>query len=175
MADWLVNGQLDIAALDKLEADIRAVSDSNKALDQVVRAAKLGRPMTVAFRCTHSGRFYPSSYAKDWGKKTGIGLGPDIVSECLDSQYHVDPPLLRGVRRAEDVMHPVVVCMAQVDFVVIPEEDFAAGRLILAADDEFMEERIKIIRDNQLRHPESKIRMYTAEYLGATGERRAHA
>lgn len=103
--------------------------------------------LVPAFRCSHSGKYYPGDYAKNWGRKYGIGLGPIPVSECLDTQDH-----MAAVESADDpasLMKPVGNTLAQVDFCLVPESEYNDNRLILAADDPRMVLRKRIVWENQ--------------------------
>jgi len=101
----------------------------------------------MAFRCRHSGLYYPPDYAKEWGRKYGIGLGPHPVSEILDTNYNakiatceVDP---------SRTMFPVGVTKGQLDFVMVTHEEYNANKAILAIDDPRMEKRAKIVQEKQ--------------------------
>lgn len=118
-----------------------------------------------AFRCSHSGKYLPPDYIKQWGRKYGIGLGPEPVSECLDSQYHMPvavPEDGLGLKDYASAMHPVGVTRAQIDHVEIEEEEYEANRLILHRDDPRMQERVKILQRNQGKNPDSKIKALQA-------------
>lgn len=136
----------DIAVM---QDNLKSVTDKLTILDQLVKSAKLGQPMVMAFRCTHSGLYFPANYAKEWGKTTGIGLGPSVCSEALNSQYHIAPNMEK-VRRIEDIMHPLEHTFAQVDLVTVPQDEFAANQLVLAVDDQDMSQRAKICRQKQI-------------------------
>lgn len=100
-----------------------------------------------AFRCSHSGKYYPHDYAKEWGRKYGIGLGPVPVSECLDTIE--GQPIVESSDDEATLMRPVGVTCAQVDFVEVEESEYEANRLILAIEDPRMITRSEILRRNQ--------------------------
>lgn len=160
------DGTLNFAALDILESEVRAVTDSNREIDRVIKAAKLGAPVKVAFRCSHSGLFFPSDYAKEWGRKYGIGLGSQVVSESLDSDYSTQPqgPNTIRVRNVLQLMHPVQTSQAQVDFVVVPEAEADEKSLIPAHEDADMGRRVAILFAKQMNNPASQLRYLVAEY-----------
>jgi len=98
--------------------------------------------------------FYPGDYAKNYGRKYGIGLGPDPVSECLDSEYDTAPPAITPeIRRIEQIMFPVRNSKAQLDLMLVSPEEYAANRAILAIDDPRMEARATLVRAKQLKNP----------------------
>lgn len=169
---WLDDkGKLNIEALDQLAADLKAVTDSTASLDQVVKDAKLGRPTVVAFRCSHTGMFFPSDYVKQWGSKYGIGLGSSPISESLNSQYDVAPPSMQGRTKSNkfQMMHPLESSKAQIDYVIIPEDEYKANSLIIANEDEDMSARVQVLYDKQMVHPRSQLRLLMAQYNLTTG------
>jgi hypothetical protein len=108
--------------------------------------------------------YYPADYLEKWGIGYGVGLGPTVVSECLDTIYTSEPPELKYCRSIDDIQHPVQVCHAQLDFVMVPKADFDANLLIAHEDDIEMQLRRPIILANQLANPLSKIGMYRAQF-----------
>lgn len=102
--------------------------------------------MVKCYRCSHSGLYFPEDYVKEWGKKYGIGLGNVPVSEVLDTDYHskIDTTV-----RGEKMMHSVGVTRAQLDFCIIPEEEYEANKAIIAVNDPDYSQRIDIIRSKQ--------------------------
>lgn len=154
---------------EELELYVKAVTDRLTVLDQIIKSEKLGQPKVMAFRCTHSGLYYPANYVKEWGKTTGIGLGSSVVSESLDSQYHLAPEMTR-VKRIEDIMHPLEHSFAQVDMVTIPEEEFLANQLILANDDPSMERRAAICRGKQLQKG-GRVALLQSEFARVMGRK----
>jgi len=61
-----------------------------------------------------------------------------------------------GVGSYLDCIHPFGVTKTQVDCVFLPESE-TGERLILHEDDPSYRERVKIIREKQLKNPRSKI------------------
>jgi len=147
--------------MEQLEAEVLRFGTRLTALDAIVAAEKLGRPKTLAFRCAHSGLYFPPTYIKDWGRVTGIGLGPEPVSECLDTVYDgVTFPPMDRVRDVEALARPHVVTMAQLDLAAVPVEEFQAAQLILAIDDPDCEERGKILLEKQIqKDPDLRIKV----------------
>jgi hypothetical protein len=171
MTMWLnKDGTINTAALDALEASLRAVTDSSAALDAVIKGAKIGAPVVVAFKCNHSGLYLPDDYVKNWGKPYGIGLGPDPVSEVLDSDYDTAPPKPdENTMDINTIMHPLRVTRVQVDLVTIPEEEYNANQAILAVDDPRMLARAKICRSKQLDNPKGRLRTLEANWMALSG------
>jgi len=142
----------------KLLADVRSVTDRMDAMDLIVKAARLGEEMITVFQCGHSGMFFPGDYVRNWGKFYGIGLGPHPVSECLDSEYDTPiPRITPDIRSIEQIMHPLTITFAQVDFDVVPVSLFEENALILAKDDPHLVERATLIRKKQLANPRSQL------------------
>lgn len=101
-----------------------------------------------AYRCRHSGLYFPEDFVKEWGKKYGHGMGPRPVSECLDTHYHLPPA--KAFDGTE--MHPVGVCYADVDLVDITAEAFEAKQAILQVDDPDLTLRTRILCGKQKDH-----------------------
>lgn len=100
-----------------------------------------------AFRCARTGLYFPADYVEEWGRKYGIGLGPEPISEALTNRY--DIPIAES-RDDDTTMHPVGVCRSQVDLVDIPEEEYTAKQAVLAITDTDMRVRGQIMRGRQL-------------------------
>lgn len=100
-----------------------------------------------AFRCAHSGLYFPEDYIKNWGRKYGKGLGPTPCSEVLDSQDHMAIAICD--RDLKKTMQPVGNTFAQVDMVEVEETEYIANRAVLAEDDPYMEQRSLIIQAKQ--------------------------
>lgn len=149
---------------EELEQVTTQVTSSKAFIDAMVAANKKGVNLVPAFRCGHSGMYYPSDYLEEWGIGYGVGLGPTVVSECLDSIYTTEPAELKYCRSIDDIQHPVQVCHAQLDFVMVPKSEYDANLLIAHQDDLEMQLRRPIIIANQLDNPMSKIGMYRTEF-----------
>lgn len=100
-----------------------------------------------AFRCARTGLYFPADYVEEWGRKYGIGLGPEPISEALTNRY--DIPIAES-RDDDTTMHPVGVCRAQVDLVDIDEEEFERKKAVVALTDTDMRLRGQIMRGRQL-------------------------
>lgn len=150
--------------LEELEADLKAITDQvGGILDKVEQ-----KGFVPAFRCGHSGLWYPSDYVKQWGRFYGFGLGPTPVSECLDSEYDVSPPAVTpDIRSIDQLMHPVRFSMAQMDFDLVAPATLESLKPILAIDDPYMERRANILRQKQLANPRGRIRNLHAAWLEA--------
>jgi len=113
------------------------------------------------FRCARTGLLYPADYVENWGRKYGIGLGPEPVSEALVNNYGGDIAINRDNMLS---MRPVAVCKAQVDLVDIPDKSPELKRMaILAIDDPHMDERAQVMRERQREHDPKMRRIYEDE------------
>jgi len=139
-------------------------------LDNIIKAARLGEEHTLAFRCSHSGKYFPPDYTKEWGRKYGIGLGPEPVSETLDSDYLSVLPGLEKLKRPEQLAYAVNSSQAQIDLVEIPLGLFETQSLILAADDPDVERRMDVILPRQLNNS-PLLRAMHADFLRKKGAR----
>ena len=117
-----------------------------------------------AYRCSRTGLYFPGDYAAEWGRKYGKGLGPNVVSEALVNLYGSDIP---AAQRAEQTMHPVAVCCAQVDLVQIEETEYAANRAILQEEDLDMTQRMTVMRGRQLVNSDKLARIFPEESANA--------
>lgn len=149
--------------IEELESQLLSVTDQvGRLMDKMSRTG-----FVPAFQCGHSGLYLPGDYLKNWGRLYGIGLGPNPVSEVLDTDYDIAPPdITPEIRRIEQIMHPVGPCMTQVDFLLVDPEEFKASRAVLAHEDEQMEERARIVRARQLINPRGRLRVMQAKWEG---------
>lgn len=148
------DGQLDVAALDELEGNLKAMTDKvGGYIDRL-----LGKGFVPAFRCAHSGLLYPGDYLKKFGQDYGIGLGNSPVSECWDSIYELEPNF-NNIRGLDQVMHPVRSSCAQVDYIEVHPATLEDKLLIAAKDDPHGEERSRIVRANQLKNPQGRLQV----------------
>lgn len=154
---------------EEMEMEIKRVTSRLTMLDEIIKSERLGEPKMLVFRCSHSGKLFPGNYAKEWGRTTGIGLGEDVVSETLDSLYHVSPPPIESVSDPMDLMHPLQSTMAQVDLLTIPTAMFAENALILHHQDKNYSKRKAIIHANQMRKSGSRIAAFMAEWARING------
>lgn len=171
MNNWLKpDGTLNLDVLDALKANLDAVTDSNAEIDKVIKGAKIGAPVVVAFKCNHSGLYYKSDFVKQWGRIYGHGLGPDPVSEVLDSDYYTDPPkVTESTMDINSIMHPLNVTKVQVDLMTVPVDEFNANQAIVAMEDPRMFKRAAILRANQLKNPLGKLRTLQANWMILNG------
>ena len=110
------------AKYDLLEANVKAITDRLDIVDKIFAKAKMGIEMQLVFACGASGLYFPADYVRLWGKPYGDGLGPDVCSETLQSNYDVAPPEPdRNTRSMDQIMHPLFVSRAQVDVEVTLE------------------------------------------------------
>lgn len=105
--------------------------------------------LVKAFRCSHSGKYFPADYTKQWGRKYGVGLGPTPVSETLDSAMDF-PVCVPESGDMDKAMHPMGVTHAQVDFCWVEEAEYEANKLVLHHEDRDYSKRAKILRENQI-------------------------
>jgi len=167
ISKWLnPDGTINIKELDDLESALLATTDKTGGLMDIV----LQKGFVPAFTCNHSGLLLPGDYVKQWGRDYGIGLGPDPVSEVLDSDYDTAPPAITPlIRRIEQIMHPVGPCFAQVDRVMVHPDAFEKQKAIIAGNDPEMEERARIVRGNQLKNPRGRLRTMQAAWEAKGG------
>jgi hypothetical protein len=150
---------------EQIEEALAAITSRLTVLDTILKAAKAGRVMVMAFHCNHSGLYFPADYCKEWGKLYGIGLGSAVVSEVFDTDYNIPPPDIDPtIRRIEQIMHPVRIAGASVNLVTIGEEYYKTNLAICAKDDPFVERRAAIVRAKQLVNPHSTLRVLQAAW-----------
>jgi len=129
---------------------------------------KYNKGLVPVFRCSHSGLYFPASYAKEWGRAYGIGLGPHPVSEILDTDY--DAPLdMRDVVPLENISHPVQHCFAQVDWDMVTPADAGANMAIPAMGDHAMRRRMQIILRKQWQNPKGRLKRYRTDLVSVFG------
>lgn len=146
------------AKYDLLEANVKAITDRLDIVDQIFAKAKMGIEMQLVFACGASGLYFPADYVRLWGKPYGDGLGPDVCSETLQSNYDVAPPEPdRNTRSMDQIMHPLFVSRAQVDAILVEVNEAKASMAILDHEDTGMYLRSPILRAKQLSNPSSKI------------------
>lgn len=126
--------------------------------------------MAFFFRCARTGMYFPADYVEEWGKKYGIGLGSEPISEALTNRY--DIPIAEAAD-AKRTMHPVGVCRAQVDLVDVPEEVAAERMAVLAIDDPNMNRRAAIMRDRQLLHGNKMQQLFPEEAAAVKAKEKA--
>lgn len=142
----------------KLLADVKSVSDSLKKVDAILKANRLGVNVKMVFVCGDSGLLYPSDYLRNWGKPYGIGLGPHPVSESLQSEYEVDPPMITSATKSLDqIMHPLRSSCAQMDCLLVDVDNPQYAFAVIAAMDPDYELRAPILRAKQLANPRSRL------------------
>lgn len=152
--------------LEELELVVKDLTDKvGSVLDRVVT-----KDMRLVFRCGASGLYFPDNYVKEWGKLYGIGLGPHPVSETLQSDYDAAPPeITPAIRDLAQIMHPVYVSFAQVDWDMVAAPAALAKSAILAKDDPNMDRRAAIVRQKQAVNPASRTKMLEMKWLQLRG------
>ncbi len=156
-----------------LLANVKSITDRMALVDEVFRQMKLGRNMVLAFICGHSGLYFPGNFLRDWGREFGIGLGPDPVSEVLNTDYHTPlPSITRDTRSIEQIAYGVESTRAQVDalLVDIDQVNREQAWAVLATEDPYIEKRMAIIRPRQLNNPlGGALRMLQTEWVRQNG------
>lgn len=154
-----------VSEVEGLEQILAGFTSDLSTIDKILKAAKMGVEMEPVFQCGHSGLYFPRDYLNQWGRKYGIGLGPTPCSECLDTEYELDPPpITPQIRDISQIAHPVYVTKAQVDFDLVEVNHFRSNRLICAIDDPFMEKRAMLVRGKQLLNPRGKLHTMQAAW-----------
>jgi hypothetical protein len=168
ISKWLnPDGTVNTKALDDIEEALFATTSQTGGLMDIV--TKKG--FVPAFVCNHSGLYLPGDYVKMWGRSYGIGMGPDVSSEVLDSDYDTDPPAITpSIRNISQIMHPVGPCFSQVDRTLVHPSAFEKGKAIMAHEDTEMESRCIIVRENQLKNSRGRLRVLQASW-NAKGSR----
>jgi hypothetical protein len=142
----------------ELVENVKSITDRLNIVDEILKAARLGRNMVMAFVCGESGLLYPADYVKNWGKLYGIGLGPSPVSESLQSEYDVAPPALTSeIQTLEQIMHPLRSSCAQMDTALVDAASFASQSAVLVLGDEKMRKRAPILYAKQINNPRGRL------------------
>ena len=160
--NWLNgDGTINLAALQEIEEALKATTDQTGGLMDIV----LQKNFVPAFVCNHSGLLLPGDYVKEWGRKYGIGMGPDVSSEVLDTDYYTAPPdITPQIKSIEQIMHPVGPCFSQVDRVMVAPTQFSLDKAIIERDDTDMHVRAKIVRARQMVNPLGRLRVMQAAW-----------
>jgi hypothetical protein len=159
---WLnADGTVNIAALEEIEAALKATTDQTGGLMDIVHH----KGFVPAFVCNHSGLLLPGDYVKEWGRKYGIGMGPDVSSEVLDTDYHTAPPAITpDIKRIEQIMHPIGPCFSQVDRVMVSPAQFSFDQAVMEREDTDIQIRGKILRAKQLINPMGRLKVMQAAW-----------
>jgi hypothetical protein len=103
-----------------------------------------------AYRCSHSGLYFPEEYVKQWGRVYGKGLGKHPVSTVYDSKDI--RPFVDPLKHPSNLrLKPVGVTRAQLDFVMVDEAEFNANRAIIPDTPENKLAIAKIMADKQMK------------------------
>lgn len=162
MKKWLLNdGTVDVTALQEIEDALLSITDQVGGLmDRVMQ-----KGFIPVFRCTHSGLLLPGDYVKNWGRVYGVGMGPNPLSEVLNTNYDLRlPEITPDIQSLDQLMHPVEVSAAQVDWLMVhpSEAQFA----VPAAGDANMKIRGQILRDKQANNPANRMAVLRAKWRG---------
>lgn len=151
--------------LEALVMNVKAISDRLTIVDKILKERGAGVDMVLAFQCGHSRLYYPADYVKEWGKLYGIGLGPDVCSEALNSAYDVPPPAITpAIRSIDQIMHPLMHCRSQMDTVLVERSIFHKGKAVLGVEDGWYQRRAPILRNKQLQNPRGQVRILQMRY-----------
>lgn len=162
ISKWLsADGGINTAALDEIEAALKATTDATGGLMDIVTQ----KGFVPAFVCNHSGLLLPGDYVKGWGRDYGIGMGPDPSSEVHDTDYDTPPPQITNeIRSILQIQHPSGPSFAQVDRVMVHPSQFKATAAIVVKDDRTVEKRASILRANQIKNPRGRLRTMIAAW-----------
>jgi len=150
--------------MEEIEASLAAFTSKLDDIDKILAARGLGKNLIPVFRCGASGLYFPHDYVKEWGKLYGIGLGPHPVSETLQTEYEIAPTVTKQMRSVEEIMHPLLVCQAQVDWDLVDKKEADAKWAVKAEEDPYMAKRVPILRAKQLANPRGQLRIFQAEF-----------
>lgn len=142
--------------LEELETALKTATDKISVIDDVINGKA-----NLVWRCSHSGLMYPADYVSQWGRKYGISLGKEVVSECLDTNYHVKPISPDKARRPEHIMFPFGFSRASVDAFFVPLEVANKNMPVLHNDDPLYETRTPILRAKQMAKKDSTLKILT--------------
>ncbi len=140
----------------RLLANVQSITDRLALMDAILAKHKMGINSEMVFRCGRSGLYFRGDYVREWGKSSGIGLGPDVCSEALNTDYDTPLPRLDGsIKRIEQIAFGVECPKSQVDAVLEDVDAITRENLwaVKAIDDPEITDRMKIIRPKQLRNP----------------------
>lgn len=145
----------------ELERNLRSVTDQVGRLVDIVQQ----KGFVPVFRCGHSRLFLPADFLNGWGTLYGIGLGPDPVSDILDTDYTTAPPdITPDIQTIDQIMHPVYHCRAQLDFMLVAPEEYAGKKAVLETEDRKLHKRARIVRAKQLANPAGRLRVMQAKW-----------
>lgn len=100
-----------------------------------------------AFRCSRTGVLFPADYVEQWGRLYGDGLGPVPVSEALTNGY--EQPIAIHPTKPSEGMHPLGVCKAQVDLVLVTAKEYGEKKAITEKEDFDMSLRATLMKGKQ--------------------------
>jgi hypothetical protein len=143
---------------EQIEENLKTVTDRLDHLDNLMSGKE-----ELVFRCSHSGLFYPSDYISQWGRKYGIGLGKEVVSECLDTLYENQVIRPENAQTMDQVMYPVGVSRSQVDCFFVSPVVAEEKKPIIASEDPVYIKRTPILIQKQLEHPGSILKSLRGE------------
>jgi len=115
--------------------------------------------MVTLFRCAGSGLFFPADYVQQWGRKYGLGLGPRVVSEVMETAWQRPCAIPKNLRTPDQVMYPMGNACANVDAVTMSESEAKNVEMaILMKDDPFYVKIAKKVRDKQLKNTNGRLK-----------------
>lgn len=151
--------------MEELEVAVGALTSRMSAIDAAFKKSKMNIESTMVFRCAASGLFYPDDYVKQWGRKYGIGLGPTVCSESLQTDYETNPPNIDNtIKKVDQIMHPVYNIKCQMDWHVVEVAEAKTNMAILEQEDQDIFERGIVLLGKQLKNKRNRIHILHAEF-----------
>lgn len=148
---------------EEIEKNLKSITDSHKLTDDLQSKKK-----TLLFRCAGSGLYFPGNYVEQWGRKYGIGLGPNVLSECLETDWNAPCAVPENLRTPEQIMFPVKQGGHQVDAYIVPTEQIEAqfadfdSFAVVAKLDPYIVKRGMIVRNKQLENKNGRLKAIMA-------------
>jgi len=155
---------------EELEVAVKELTSRMDTIDKAYKLAKQGVESTMVFRCAASGLYYRSDFVKEWGRKYGIGLGPTVCSESLQTDYETAPPNIDNtIKRITQIMHPVYNVKCQIDWHVAPVNETLENMAVTQEEDPDMEIRGPILLQKQLANKRNMIHVLHAAFNKSRG------
>jgi len=117
------------------------------------------------YRCQKTGLYFPEDYLDEWGRKYGIGLGRDPVSECLEVQWENKIAIPRNLQSIKQIMFPLGQNMATVEAVSVEYKEAVNNMAICMKMDPFLVRRADKLYEYQYRHRNGRLKGYLAAAL----------
>jgi len=141
---------------EEIEKNIKSITDSHKFTDQLMKG-----DIKMFFQCNGTGLYFPPDYVRMWGRKYGKGLGPNVVSECLETLWQSPLAVPKNLRHATQIMFPMGQGGHQLTAVMMKNGDADKIQMAIPAElDPFYDARAKIIRTIQIKNPNGRLKSY---------------